>query len=148
MNIRAVARRLGRRLDGMAALPVLSGLYDRYFAMASGNIRLFRGVYPDFASARASAPATKPIGYDNDASALRLESERHQVSPTDYPVMFWMQKLIRGRSVIFDYGGNVGISFFNFRPYFAYPEDIRWIVCDVPAVAAAGAAIAEQEGAT
>ena len=148
MGIRAVARRLGRRLDGMASLPVLGGLYDRYFATASGNVRLFRGVYPDFDSARASAPATKPLGYDNDASALRLEGELHQVFPTDYPVMFWMQKLIQERSVIFDFGGNVGISFFNFKPYFAYPDGMKWIVCDVPAVAAAGAALAKDEGAS
>lgn len=148
MNIRAVARRLGRRLDGMVSLPVLSGLYDRYFASASGEVRLFRGIYSDFVTARASAPATKPIGYDNEASALRLEPERHQVFPTDYPVMFWLQKLIHDDSVVFDYGGNVGISFFNFQRYFAYPPGMRWIVCDVPAVAAAGAAIARDEGAT
>ncbi|WP_413988226.1 methyltransferase, TIGR04325 family [Labrys okinawensis] len=148
MNIRAVARRLGRRLDGMVGLPVLNGLYDRYFASASGDVRLFRGIYSDFVTARASAPATKPIGYDNEASALRLEHERHKASPTDYPVMFWLQKLIRDDSVVFDYGGNVGTCFYNFQRYLAYPPRMRWIVCDVPAVAAAGAAIARDEGAT
>ncbi len=148
MGIGAVARRLGRRLDGMVSLPVLSDLYDRYFAAATGNVRLFRGVFPDFASARASAPATKPIGYDNNASAWRLEGELRQVLPTDFPVMFWLQKLIQEQSVVFDFGGNVGISFFNFKPYLVYPEGMRWVVCDVPAVAAAGALIARDRGAS
>ncbi|PNG26422.1 methyltransferase, TIGR04325 family [Methylocella silvestris] len=151
MNTYSILRDIAHKVDVVADVPIIGTLYnrvyDRVFAAVSGNLRLFRGVYPDFASAADSAPHTKPLGYDNEASALLLADDRHHVWASDYPVMFWLNKLIGDHSIIFDCGGNVGISFFAYQSYLSYPPDARWVVYEVPAVAAAGRAIAASSGA-
>jgi putative methyltransferase (TIGR04325 family) len=67
--------------------------------------------------------------------------------PHDYPVMFWLQKLLAlGCTRIFDLGGHVGTRYYAFRPYLDYSDAGRWLVCDVPAVAAAGQRMAARNG--
>jgi putative methyltransferase (TIGR04325 family) len=64
--------------------------------------------------------------------------------PSDYPVLFWLTKLLRPGMRIFDFGGHVGVAYHCFSKYLDYPPDLEWTVCDVPAVIAEGAAIAKQ----
>jgi len=116
--------------------------YDRYFKAMTGNTRLFHGIYPDFPTAVAAAPRDKPIGFDNAGSSLRLADERHAVTPSDYPVMFWLSNVIDKDTTIFDFGANVGISYFAYRSRLEYPASLTWIAHDVPAVVEAGRAIA------
>ena len=52
---------------------------------------LFRGVFDTFEAARASAPGTRPIGYDNPESA-ELYLRRLRVDDHDYPSMLWLAK--------------------------------------------------------
>jgi putative methyltransferase (TIGR04325 family) len=147
----SIGRRIGRRLERVAHLPVIGDVYNavytRHFNSASGHVRLFRGIYPDFASAVAAAPKDKPIGFDNEASSLRLADDRHHIFPSDYPILFWLKSLLGEHDTVFDYGGNVGISYFGFEKYLAYPDGLRWVVYDVPAVAEAGRRIATEENA-
>ncbi|MGD0430175.1 MAG: methyltransferase, TIGR04325 family [Acetobacteraceae bacterium] len=140
-----VVRYFARRLPPVVALRRWS--YERHFANAAGEQRLFRGVYPDFATAIASAPAAHPIGYDNKASAHRLAEERHHVFPTDYPVLFWLAHLIGENTVLFDLGGNVGSRYLAFRNHLTYRDSLRWIVSEVPAVVELGREIAARENA-
>ena len=140
-----MARYVARRLPPIVALRRWS--YERQFASATGNQRLFRGVYPDFATAIASAPPAHPIGYDNEASAHRLAEERHHVFPTDYPVLFWLAHLIGEDTVVFDLGGNVGSRYLAFRGHLNYPGSLTWIVHELPAVVELGREIAARESA-
>ena len=147
-------RRYARQFASEAGrVPVLGRAvrlaYDRYFDAARGSkVRLFRGIYPDFASALAAAPAGRDLSYDNEASAQRVIDEFLRISPYDYPVMFWLGRIVPNLSTVFDWGGNVGLKYFAYRRYLDFAEDLRWIVCDVPAVVAAGQAVARREGAT
>ena len=140
-----MVRYVARRLPPVVALRRWS--YERHFANAAGEQRLFRGVYPDFPTAIASAPAAHPIGYDNKASAHRLAEERHHVFPTDYPVLFWLAHLIGENTVLFDLGGNVGSRYLAFRNHLTYRDSLRWIVSEVPAVVELGREIAARENA-
>jgi putative methyltransferase (TIGR04325 family) len=140
-----MARLVARRLPPVVALRRWS--YERHFANATGEQRLFRGIYPDFATAIASAPPAHPIGYDNNASAHRLADERHHVFPTDYPVLFWLARLIAENTTLFDLGGNVGSRYLAFRSHLNYPDGMRWIVSEVPAVVRLGRDIAARENA-
>jgi putative methyltransferase (TIGR04325 family) len=141
-----IARFVARRLPPVVALRRWN--YERRFAAASGEQRLFRGVYPDFATAIASAPSAHPIGYDNKASAHRLADERHQVFPTDYPVLFWLAHLIGHNTVVFDLGGNVGSRYLAFRNHLNYRDSMTWVVSEVPAVVELGREIAARENAS
>jgi putative methyltransferase (TIGR04325 family) len=49
---------------------------------------------------------------------------------------------------VFDVGGHVGVSFHGWRRYLDYQPGLRWLVQEVPAVAAAGATLAKERGAT
>ena len=121
-------------------------MHWRSFCAASGPaVRRFHGIYADFASAERAIPADRLVGYDNEPSALRLAGERFRIYPSDYPVMFWLQKLLPASQLLFDLGGHVGISYYGYRNYLDYPAALRWLVYDLPAITAMGQAIAKQE---
>jgi putative methyltransferase (TIGR04325 family) len=121
--------------------------YRRHFNSAVGQIRLFRGIYPDFASATRAIPKNRLQGYDNEQSAQRLAHERMRICAFDYPILFWLSKLLPQCKLLFDWGGHVGISYFGYRRYLSYPDALNWLVCDMPAVAALGEMIASEEAA-
>jgi putative methyltransferase (TIGR04325 family) len=137
-----MARRVERIVSRTALTKYLYLRYhERRFTSALGSDRRFRGVYADFASAAAAAPRTKPLGYDNEATAALLTEERYRIHDSDFPILFWLSRLLREDSRIFDLGGNVGLSFYAYRPYLPLPKGCQWLVYDVPAVVRAGRAI-------
>ena len=125
---------------------VLQAAYEGYFEAAGGHQRMFRGLYGDFASAAADAPPGKEVGY-GDATATCHAHWRHYLFPGDYPVLFWLTRLLPTTRLLFDLGGNVGNRYLAFRKYLTYPENLTWLVNDIPAVVALGRTIAEQEAA-
>ena len=135
-----------------ARVPVLGSMLQRRewrrFCAASGQVRLFHGVYPDFNSAAAAVPRGRAVGCDNQVSVQRLADERFRILPLDYPVLFWLERLLPGCRLLFDFGGHVGISYFAFRQHLRYGPELTWLVCDLPAVTAAGIELARQERAS
>ena len=135
--------------DEVARVPVIRPLLDRWhlhrFNSITEHTRRFHGIYPNFASALRDIPPGRLVGYDNEAAAEWLAEERLRVVPLDYPVLFWLQKLLPGARLMFDFGGNVGISYFGFRKYLQYPPMLEWLVMDVAAVVAAGKRISGAE---
>lgn len=121
--------------------------YGIHFKSATGHVRLFRGLYPDFESAAADIPKTRLQGHDHDTSALRLAHDISHIYPFDYPILFWLQKLLPQCKLLFDWGGNVGISYFAYQKYLAYPADLIWEVCDLPSVVKQGESIAAAKAA-
>lgn len=135
-------------MEAIARMPGVSrwlqGRYERRFT-DNRDENLFRGVYPTFEAAMASAPATRPHGYDNPGSAAMYMDRTRRTYPTDYPVMFWLQKLFaQGATELFDLGGHVGVSYYAYRKHMDYPARLRWRVHDVPAVMAQGRTLAAQ----
>lgn len=135
-------------LDRLAELPPLGQLRrQRAEATFASNTdaNLFRGIYVTFDAAQASAPSTRPLGYDNaDAAGMYLERIK-RIYPSDYPVIFWLQKLFaQGQSSVFDLGGHIGIGYYGYQRYLDYPAKLRWTVSDVPAVMARGMEIARE----
>lgn len=121
--------------------------YEREFAQnRDGN--LFRGVFATFEEAAASAPGTRPLGYDNPASAAMYLDRTRRVHSTDYPVMFWLARLFgEGRARLYELGGHIGVSYYAYRRYLPYPAALRWTVHDVPAVVAQGRRLAAERDA-
>jgi putative methyltransferase (TIGR04325 family) len=125
-------------VDRIAAWPVLLGLrkrgYDQVFS-ANRDSNLFRGVFESFEAAQLSAPPTRPLGYDNaDAASMYIDRTR-QIYSTDYPVLFWLTRLLgEGYTRFFDLGGHIGVSYYAYQRCLKYPASLSWAVHDVPAV--------------
>jgi putative methyltransferase (TIGR04325 family) len=113
----------------------------RFRAHRSGNA--YHGVYASFADALADIPPGLPPDY-NTAAAARMYGHRlSQVEASDYPALFWLQHFIgTGARRIFDLGGHVGLSYYAFGPYLSYPDNLRWLVHDMPAVMEKGRVLA------
>jgi putative methyltransferase (TIGR04325 family) len=121
--------------------------YARLFA-AREQVNLYHGIFDSFESALASAPSTKPVGYDHE-SAAALYADLESPLLSDYPAMHWLQRgLDAGARRVVDLGGHVGIKYYAFRNHLRLPEGMQWVVCDVPAVASRGAEVAVARGAT
>jgi len=121
-------------------------LYRRLFAgdVLPGNA--YGGVFADFDEARAGAPASLPTTFDQPQSGELYADRLDHVQSVDYPVLFWLSRLFAvGCRKLFDLGGNVGTSYFGFQRVLPYPDDLSWLVHDVPAVVAAGRALAQRE---
>jgi putative methyltransferase (TIGR04325 family) len=126
---------------------VLRAAYESHFEASGGHQRMFRGLYPDFATAAAKAPPGKQIGYNGDATADRHAHERHFIFPSDYAVLYWLGHLIPDARLLFDLGGDVGSRYLAFRKYLTYPSNFTWLVNDIPAVVGLGRTIAQEEAA-
>lgn len=138
--------RAHRLVDRLAEAPGmrawLGSRYERRFA-ANTSENLFRGVFPSFEQAAASAPASRPIGYDHPEPAAMYRQRMKELYATDYPVLFWLgQYLQRGARSLFELGGHVGVSYYSYQKVLAYPAELRWTVHDVPAVMERGRALA------
>src|SRR4051812_33353335 len=122
--------------------PVVGGLlrkrYERTFA-ENIEANLFRGVFDTFAAAHASAPPTRPLGYDHPGPAGMYLDRIRRIYPSDYPILFWLDRLLHsGCSTVFDVGGHIGVGYYAYRRYLTYPPSLRWTVFDVPAVVRQG----------
>ncbi len=127
--------------------------YRRRFS--TNGYGTFWGIFDTFEQAKEAAPQTKSIGYDNadlaEEYAKMLEQENWEnsgriIASYDYPVLFWLKSIFNPNSSnnVFDFGGNVGIHFYNYSKYIKYPENIQWTVCDLPAIVLAGKTIAQK----
>ena len=127
-DVRAVLARLAK------VEPILrwrKKRYDREFETAQEWRGLQRGLYTSFEEARRDAPPTRPMTYVTDdewyVNTLSIES-------FDYPVIFWLSKVLPTAQRLFDFGGHVGVHFYNYRRYLTFPSALRWIVSEQPHV--------------
>ena len=141
MNAAKAAQRL-RNFPGLK--PIFKYRYEAIFRRNS-EMQLFRGTYPTYDAAAASAPSAERLGYDQTSAAGMYRDKLQQVEATDYPVLFWMSRILTaGR--LFDFGGHIGVKYYSYRKYLTFPAGLIWEVCDVPAVTEAGRALATEQG--
>jgi putative methyltransferase (TIGR04325 family) len=67
-----------------------------------------------------------------------------KASASDYPLLYLLRRILAPDSVVFDFGGHVGVSYHAWRGYLEYGPALRWIVHDLPAVTRAGELIARE----
>ncbi len=102
-----------------------------------------RGVYPSFAAARAAAPKRARIGYDHQESSNLYPYLFEHTKISDFAALFHFAQLLKPGSRLFDFGGNTGVLYYAYQRRWTFPDSMTWTVCDVPAVAEAGRAIAQ-----
>jgi putative methyltransferase (TIGR04325 family) len=141
-----LSRKLFRALKNAPGVVALRRhRWDRDFASRTIG-SCFKGVYPDYGTALAAIPRNRAIGYDNPGSAAMYRERMLRVLATDYPVLYWLRPLLRPGLTVFDLGGHVGVSFYSYSAFLGFPDDVDWLVCDVPAVTRAGAELARDRG--
>ncbi|MBM1949600.1 methyltransferase, TIGR04325 family [Sulfitobacter pseudonitzschiae] len=143
MGIRHVAKASRAAVEKSVGIPLATG-WGRLMAL---GIRppAFVGAYPDYATAKAHAPRDTPNSYDDDQVAPLNFELMSQLHIWDYPVVFWLGKLMQPGLHVVDAGGHFGTKYIAFRDLLPLAE-IRWSVQDLPAVIRASRA-AQQRGA-
>jgi putative methyltransferase (TIGR04325 family) len=141
--------RLHHLIDTALELPGLAGWRRRRFDAIFANGGYggeFRGVHRTLAECEAAMPKTTlPAGYDNEGMAAAYRDRLDRVYPADYPMLLWLGKAFAaGATRLFDLGGHVGIGYYAYRRYIDFPQALSWQVHDVPAVMAAGRALAQE----
>ena len=65
----------------------------------------------------------------------------HKISEYEYPLFFWLNQILsktnQSKSVIFDFGGNLGVHYFKFKEYYIN-KNFQWLVCEVEALCKVG----------
>ena len=119
--------------------------YEEHFFRAAMWERLFHGVYRTFEEAEADIPRGVAVGFDNQEAA-RFMGHKGSIFASDYPILFWLEKLLPTNPKVFDFGGYLGISFYSYQKVMSYPSDLCWTIFDVPAVVTAGRDLAAKNG--
>ncbi len=118
--------------------------YQRHFNKLYKWERLFHGVYPDSATALQHIPKDRPVGYDNAESAVSLGRQTPML-PSEYPIIYWLSRILPENPLILDLGGYLGLSYDWYKKYDIYPPNLRWIIYDVAAVVEEGRRMLERE---
>jgi putative methyltransferase (TIGR04325 family) len=142
MNLYLRMKRLG-----MKRLAFSLG-YRRFRDFTVGLESPFQGVYPDFQRALAAIPPEIMTGYDHCEAAALYGPQLDNLLPSDYPVVYWLRKLIKPDSRIFDLGGHVGLLFYSSRKYLGSPGPSDWLICDLREIIAAGRKLANERRAS
>lgn len=120
--------------------------YERSFWLS--NKVLHKGVYASFDEALAAIPRGRSVGWDHEAPAGLFKGLTEHVNPRDYPVLYWLQTLWRGKVSVVDYGGHIGTKRYAFERYLAFDDSKHWTVCEVPRIVEAGRQYAAQRRPT
>ncbi len=118
--------------------------YDRKFS--NGAVAQFRGIFDSFEEALASAPTTKALGFDVAQFEGYFDDRRGKLFLYDYPILFWLNHIVKPNSRVFDMGGNTAVHYVAYRHYLHTWTQLYWEVCEVPVIVDAGEIFAEQEG--
>ena len=59
------------------------------------------------------------------------------LSNFDYPMLFYLQRVLRERNTVLDFGGNIGIHYLRYSRYLNLTK-VQWIVWDVPEITKVG----------
>ncbi|MDK4716432.1 methyltransferase, TIGR04325 family [Rhizobium sp. CNPSo 4039] len=110
--------------------------------------RRFTGAYGTYDAAISAARRQTMAGYDHDEIATVAFAKMCEVTPWDYPVLFWIRNLLHEIDGLVDAGGHMGTKYRAFRPVLPLDDAFRWVVYDLPAIVRAGQSLAEKEGLT
>ncbi len=126
--------------------PVISWRKRRYERKFVNATNCFRGVFDSFESALASAPDAKVKGFNTVEFEGCFDDRRDKLFLYDYPILFWLDRILNQKSRVFDIGGNTGVHYIGYRSYLRTWEHLLWEVCEVPVIVEAGRKFAKREG--
>ena len=148
MSLASIARtalcetRLGDALRLIGA----ERLYRAYALRRRNPGSLQAGVFASLAAAKAAIPAGRLEGWDHEeTSEYWLERDLPDQS-AGYPIYFWLREVLRPGDAVVDWGGSIGITYWNYKRRTPLPDGLSWTVVEVPAIAAQGVRYAGAKG--
>ncbi len=113
--------------------------------IGNGELEKFRGSYRSYDEAIAAVSPQLIGGYDNAGLVDVAFDEMCKMHLWDYPVLFWLERLLPDHSLLIDAGGHMGTKFRAFAPYLTLPDDFVWAVYDLPSIVEEGARRAQAD---
>lgn len=133
-QLKSLAR---RGLTG-AALPVQT-LIGRIVQYGPRPPR-FTGAYGSFEDCLAAVPRDRPAGCDHEAANSLYFDRMSQIHLWDYPLLFWLERLLKPGMTVLDTGGNLATKYRAFGRLLDLTR-ITWVIHDLPAVIRRGRAL-------
>jgi putative methyltransferase (TIGR04325 family) len=101
-------------------------------------------VYDSLEEGQAVAGRYMKLSHECDDNAKLHLSLSKVARPSDYPVLFHLEKLLPRIGSVFDLGGNVGNLFYCYAKYLDLPPGLRWTVYDLPGILEIGRRLAHE----
>ena len=127
--------------------PLFEKKYVRHAMQRVNHAGLFTGVYDSRLAAERDIPTTRNRGWDNEQAAQMWLEQIDRMQPTAYAPFFWLSNLLREGSVVIDFGGSIGLSYYSYVRRRKLPAGAKWIVVELPHLAAVGQKVALRENA-
>lgn len=105
----------------------------------------FRRTFPTFQEAHRQARRYRVPSHEHPANITTHTHRSEEIRPSDYAVLFHMQRLMGEINSVLDIGGSVGNLFYCYSKYLTYPPGMTWTVVEVPETVAAGSRIAMEK---
>jgi len=138
------AQKVGRRIR-VRAVEKIKMIKGRAL-LASPMYLRFRGAYESYDDALKAIPQHRLAGYNHDSVAKLNFKLMSQIALWDYPVLFWLQRLLPNAKSILDAGGHMGTKFRAFQNHIPLGPPSSWIVYDLPTIVKQGKRRAEDDG--
>ena len=123
-----------------SAIPraLLQERYARQFYACREWENLHLGRFNSFAEARASLGSRGLDGHYAIDPKKWAVKRATTFAPHDYPVLFWLGKIVKAGGKLVDVGGSIGVTYYLYRERLAIPSDLSWVVIELPEVVAIG----------
>lgn len=105
----------------------------------------FRRTYPSFEAACRAAERYKLPSHEHPNNIAIHLARAEELRPSDYPVLFHLQKILPQIRSVLDIGGSIGNLFFSYEKYLDYPPGFSWTVFEASDLVTAGTRIAQQK---
>lgn len=133
---------------GLSQIPAMRGVLERVGKVPGVERALvgFRRGFETREEAERCAAKYGFVEHEHPASIRRHLMLAEHARPSDYAVMFHLERMLPGVRRLIDLGGNVGNLFYCYSRYLKFPAEFRWVVVEIAAVAEVGAALAKERG--
>ncbi|MGD2170466.1 MAG: methyltransferase, TIGR04325 family [Gammaproteobacteria bacterium] len=123
---------------------------DLYLQLVRKRLGIsYRGGFPTYQDALAAAERDKRE-YDivNRNKAEHQQEEEsiidHYLRHYDYPLLFWLSRLLHPDARVLELGGSVGHFYYTSKSYFPHPGDLDWTIAELPQAVELGEKIARK----
>jgi putative methyltransferase (TIGR04325 family) len=109
----------------------------------------FHGAFESHSQAINAVPSNMVAGYNHHSVVETNFDKMCEIAPWDYPVLFWLERILPETNIILDAGGHMGTKYRAFRRHLNLDNrQLEWIIYDLPAIVQAGHKRACEEGLT
>jgi len=137
-----------RFLQGLIHLMPATSNAWWYWGVFPRRIAAVRGAYPTWNAAQKAAATRHNVPAKTKILTYRAPegAQIHPLAERDYPVVLHMQHLLGPDTRVVNIGGSLAKEYASYRRLIPFPEGLRWHICEVPEVAAAGQKMVETGG--